>query len=108
MCPAKPFSPKGAKPRRIQLSRLKGWRKPPNTVVVSRPSKWGNPFRVDSDHTKAECVAMFDKWFKSTPKGFAMACAAQKELRGRNLACWCRTGTPCHADILLAAANAAA
>ena len=29
-------------PERIQLSRKKGWRKPENTVVVARPSKWGN------------------------------------------------------------------
>lgn len=29
-------------PRRVQLSRAKGWRKPPNTVVVARPSRWGN------------------------------------------------------------------
>lgn len=31
-------------PYRVQLSRAKGWRKPPNTVVVARPSRWGNPF----------------------------------------------------------------
>jgi hypothetical protein len=30
-------------PVRVQLSRAKGWRMPPNTVVVSRPSKFGNP-----------------------------------------------------------------
>lgn len=29
---------------RIQRKRTKGWKMPPNTVVVSRPSKWGNPF----------------------------------------------------------------
>lgn len=34
------------KPKRIQLRRTKGWRKPEGAVVVSRPSKWGNPFRV--------------------------------------------------------------
>lgn len=33
------------KPIGIQLRRTKGWRLPPNTVVVSRPSKWGNPFK---------------------------------------------------------------
>lgn len=32
-------------PKRIQLRRTKGWRKPEGAVVVSRPSKWGNPFR---------------------------------------------------------------
>lgn len=33
-------------PRRIQLSRAKGWRKPEGAVVVSRPGRWGNPFEV--------------------------------------------------------------
>lgn len=32
--------------QRIQLSRRKGWRMPPRTLKVSRPGKWGNPFRV--------------------------------------------------------------
>ncbi|MDX0178660.1 DUF4326 domain-containing protein [Sinorhizobium meliloti] len=27
------------------------------------------------------------------------------ELRGKNLACWCRPGAPCHADVLLQVAN---
>lgn len=35
-------------PKRIQLRRTKGWRKPDGAIVVSRPSKWGNPFRVGS------------------------------------------------------------
>jgi len=35
-------------PYRVQLSRKKGWRKPENTVVVARPSKWGNPFTIGS------------------------------------------------------------
>ena len=29
------------------------------------------------------------------------------ELRGKNLACWCKAGTPCHADVLLKLANQA-
>lgn len=28
------------------------------------------------------------------------------ELHGKNLACWCKIGTPCHADVLLELANA--
>lgn len=31
--------------------------------------------------------------------------AAIGDLRGRNLACWCRPGEACHADVLLALAN---
>ncbi|WP_176456262.1 DUF4326 domain-containing protein [Mycobacterium marinum] len=37
-------------PRRIKLRRVKGWRLhdiSPNAIVVARPSKWGNPWRVD-------------------------------------------------------------
>ena len=33
-------------PQRIQLSRQRGWRKPEGAVVVSRPSRWGNPFKI--------------------------------------------------------------
>ena len=32
-------------PQRIQLKRTKGWRKPEGSIVVSRPSKWGNPYK---------------------------------------------------------------
>lgn len=32
--------------------------------------------------------------------------AIAKALRGFNLACWCKPGEPCHADILLEIANA--
>lgn len=28
-----------------------------------------------------------------------------KSLRGKNLACWCEPGAPCHADVLLELAN---
>ena len=31
---------------RVQRSRTKGWRKPPNSVIVSRPALWGNPWTV--------------------------------------------------------------
>lgn len=36
-------------PVRVQLSRKKGWRMPPNTVRVSRPGPYGNPYTIDSD-----------------------------------------------------------
>ena len=34
------------RPHRVQLSRTKGWRMPENTMCVSRPSRFGNPFAV--------------------------------------------------------------
>lgn len=36
-------------PERIQLKRSAGWRKPDGAVVVARPSKWGNPIRIDRE-----------------------------------------------------------
>jgi hypothetical protein len=31
--------------------------------------------------------------------------AIQSELRGRDSACWCRPGEPCHVDVLIELAN---
>lgn len=31
-------------PKRVQRKRTKGWKMPPNTVNVTRPGKYGNPF----------------------------------------------------------------
>jgi len=103
-------------PRRIQRSRAKGWRMPPNTIYVGRPSRWGNPFQgadatllfrrfVAGQMTVAEMAAHGD-WPFHIHRGPEMAAAARAELRGKNLACWCRLDQPCHADVLLELANA--
>jgi hypothetical protein len=86
------------KPRRVQLSRKKGWRMPENTVKVARPSKWGNyagPTRADFENDLAT-MGNADRAFYLDKV---------KELRGKNLACWCALNAPCHADVLLELAN---
>jgi len=98
------------KPKRIQLSRKKGWRLPPNTVVVSRPSKWGNPFKIGhwlklpkgTPATNEDCVRLFRHNLNQHPELVALV---KKELRGKNLACWCPLGNPCHGNTLLEIAN---
>jgi hypothetical protein len=105
------------KPQRITLSRAKGWRMPPNTVRVDRATKWGNPFVVGQDGTAEECVDLFCKLLGI---GICLTVDADidvqqdartyirgnyQTLRGKNLACWCRPGAPCHADVLLELAN---
>lgn len=76
---------------------------PPNTVKVCRPGKWGNPFIVGKDGDALQCVELYEcltaDW--RTEQAEALA-----ELRGKNLACWCKPGAPCHADVLLSLANA--
>lgn len=34
-------------PQRIQRQRTKGWRMPDGAIYVGRPTKWGNPFRLN-------------------------------------------------------------
>lgn len=103
-------------PERIQLRRTRGWRKPVGAVVVARPSKWGNPFRVgapwgDRVVTPEIAVRLFIRWLDSSgsqPRfGVERAVILRDldELRGHDLACWCPVGQPCHGDVLLARAN---
>ncbi len=47
---------------------------------------------------------MFDLYV-SSKNGADLAAAARRELRGKNLACWCKAGQSCHGDILLEIAN---
>ena len=99
-----------ASPRRIQLSRKKGWKLPPNTVVVSRPSKWGNPHSIKwcplcgRTHERQEAVEIhrLEVMANRDAENFQSAIAP---LRGKNLACWCDANQDCHADILLRLAN---
>lgn len=110
------------KPVRVQLSRRKGWQMPPNTVKVSRPTKWGNPFTVTEKlrpgtrvggaygyvavPTVEDAVACYREMLTMDGDRPEMLRADLHELRGKNLACWCRLDQPCHADVLLELANA--
>lgn len=98
-------------PRRIQLKREKGWRLPPNTVKVDRSTKWGNPDRADFGGADL-AVRLFRE--RITKRGLGPIHAiltvedVRRELRGKNLACWCAPGSPCHGDVLLELANSSA
>ncbi len=94
-----------SKPVRIQLRRTKGWRMPPNTVKVTRPSKWGNPIRAAKGASAQLVVDAYRAWLTTHPDGRATALRHIEELRGKNLACWCPLDQPCHADVLLELAN---
>ncbi|MBK9497155.1 MAG: DUF4326 domain-containing protein [Xanthomonadales bacterium] len=93
-------------PKRVQLRRSKGWRKPEGVVVVSRPGRWGNPFRVGDFgiRSAADAVQRYREWLDGRvvgpkpPTDFSV-------LAGHDLACWCSLDQPCHADVLLKLAN---
>ena len=94
------------KPVRVQRQRTKGWKMPENTIYVGRPTKWGNPFKIGEVwadtyppvETNQEAIDLFQHY--TLPK-----IATIKDLKGKNLACWCPLDKPCHADILLKIAN---
>ena len=109
-------------PRRIQRSRAKGWRMPPNTLCVSRPSRWANPWRIarqrggfvcedtrngliiearDEADARDLCLSHFRAYVDSD----LMRATIREHLRGKNLACFCALDEGCHADILLEIAN---
>lgn len=116
-------------PRRVQRLRTAGWRMPPNTRYVGRGTAFGNYFFWGP--TPQEAVEAYRKWLlqglagEPSATGYVgSACDALAgyprrnevvrrlpELRGKNLACWCRlvdadgNRVPCHADVLLELAN---
>jgi len=110
-------------PMRIQRKRTKGFRLPENTVCVSRPSKWGNPFRVGRIYGNNAILVAIGVGYHED--GIYIADAEQavglyqdyidwrllsqdldiEELRGKNLACFCPLDKPCHVDPLLKRAN---
>lgn len=97
----------GNKPVRIQRKRVKGWRMPPNTKSVTRPGKWGNP-TATADNYRLWVTGKLELFDLATNAPLAPPTveAIRRELRGFNLACFCKDGAACHADVLLELANA--
>lgn len=69
---------------------------PGDAVYIGRPSKWGNPFVIGQDGSRAEVIAKHKAWLCDQPE----LLAALPELRGRDLVCWCAPAA-CHGDTLL-------
>ena len=118
--------------KRIQQRRTKGWRLPPGAICVTRGTKWGNPFVIgqrfavtyfpfgDQPCNKrvlvsdaARAVELYEAWLDGRialggewHARRTWIIANVHELRGKDLACWCRLDAEwCHADILLRLAN---
>lgn len=93
--------------------------------VVSRPSKWANPYkleeyRIEGTENKSE-IKRIQRGMAVRDFAGALYMASppdpisgwmeftyddiKRELKGFNLACWCPLDEPCHADVLLAVAN---
>lgn len=71
-----------------------------NCIYVGRPSKWGNPFIIGKDGTRAEVIEKYRQYLLSSPA----LISALPELKGKSLICHC-SPLACHADILMEFAN---
>lgn len=108
----------------VHRQRTKGWTAPENTVMVDRTSKrWGNPYDWRTMGAQAAVdayAAALDTVLAGVLRGddddqtrelwarFAGPDDARyqlNKLRGKNLGCPCKLGSPCHRDVLLARAN---
>lgn len=74
---------------------------PYSAVYVGRPTKWGNPFLVGRDGTREEVLNKYTNYLLEHPE---LMQAAARELRGKDLVCWCYP-KHCHADVLVEIAN---
>lgn len=97
-------------PERIQRKRTKGWRMPEGAVYVGRPTKWGNPLKVIAprDESGAWAWKAAVRIYRSMLRRGELPVTTadvKRELRGKDLACWCNLSDPCHADVLLEVAN---
>ncbi|SMQ72337.1 protein of unknown function [Devosia lucknowensis] len=113
------------RPQRIVLSRRAGFdlqaaSRALNGLAaqsVARPGPWGNPFTIDAvmaetgldrAAAQAEAVQRHARWMRGEIEAARPRPPLSKvraDLGGKNLACWCREGTPCHVDTLISLAN---
>ncbi|KPQ06160.1 MAG: protein of unknown function containing DUF4326 domain [Rhodobacteraceae bacterium HLUCCA12] len=61
-------------------------------------------FRDSEAKARALSIQAYRTWLRQ-PQQANLVARARTELCGRNLACWCPPGSPCHADVLLELAN---
>lgn len=105
------------RPKRIQRKRTRGWKMPPNAVSVTRPGKYGNPFSSNTGLAPSDCVWLCREWLEgrlepgsevTMPDGSIVEVPDVppiEELRGKDVACFCGPGDPCHGDLYLELAN---
>lgn len=99
-------------PKRIQRTRSKGAKLPPNTVCISRGTRYGNRFKVGDVNTDTgamitleKCLEYFEFELRRKYQGDALAEFLAPIREADYIACWCRIDRPCHGDILLRLAN---
>jgi hypothetical protein len=74
---------------------------PPDAVYIGRGSPWGNPFVLGKDGDRNGVCDLFAKLVLADPEYQERV---KRELKGKNLVCFCKP-LRCHGDFLLLLAN---
>jgi hypothetical protein len=80
---------------------------PAGAIYVGRGTVFGNPFRIGGRAPdggvmdRERVIEEYRVWLEMHPE---LKERARRELRGRDLLCWCAPEA-CHADVLLEVAN---
>jgi len=78
-----------------EIPRVVHCRRAPYDVLIGRPSKWGNPYKIGDDGTRDQVI----RWYQSHVRQAPELLAALHELYGKTLGCWCAPQA-CHGDVL--------
>lgn len=74
---------------------------PDGAVIVDRNTIYGNPYRLGVDGDVAEVTALYVNYLLNNP---ALIKDIRKNLKGKDLICWCHPD-PCHSTLILKLAN---
>ncbi len=70
-------------------------------VYCGRGSPYGNPYPMGPDCTREQSIALFKEYVDQVPY---LGTMIQKNLKGKNLMCFCKP-KDCHCDDILEIAN---
>ena len=87
--------------KRIYFNRYAGEKLPPNSKLVTRGSKYGNPYSVGDkpgQYTREEALRLYRIYLDQAIKNNTLDLSP---LIGKDLACNCKLSEACHVDILL-------
>jgi hypothetical protein len=112
---------------RVQLSRAKGWRMPPDAIKCDRSTQWGNRFAIigpvrsfdekgvehapfwhirhyyglfsNESAARTKSLELYAEWLAHADQ-VPFRNRIRRAFAKRRPACWCRHDQACHADLI--------
>ena len=98
-----------SKPKRHQRNRSAGSKLPDGVVCVTRPGRWGNPYGNAHDFACAMRAISEGNFLhprlEHGRERVERILLEIEQLRGKDVACWCKLSAVCHGDVLIEYAN---